>query len=120
MSLAESVTEESERIDFLKSLISQFEPHDSDEDSGIFHALSLLRRALEEDLLKKESCEAIFNGEKPFYSDHFRVFRIPVFGKAYYLARNGDREYSVQARSFFGKKEPFDIYSDCEGLDNLD
>ncbi|OGJ19064.1 hypothetical protein A3K73_01965 [Candidatus Pacearchaeota archaeon RBG_13_36_9] len=126
MSLTESVTEETERIDALNSLIGQFKPGEGldgeyvgDEDSGIFHSLALLRIALEENLLKEESCKAIFSGEKPFYSEQFRFCKLPVGGRAYYLIRNGEC-YRIKIRNFFKAQEPFDIYRDCEGMDKLD
>lgn len=120
MGLAETVTEETERIDVLNSLIGHFKPHDSYDDSGIFHSLFLLRIALRESLLKRESSEDFFSGQRPFYSEHFRVFGLPVGGRAYYLAKGDCGNYNVKIKNFLKVQEPFNIYFDCEGINDLD
>lgn len=66
-------SETEKNLGILNSLISQFKPKDDGKykDSGIVHTLFMLKLATQNGVLKEKCYKALFNGERPFYSESF-------------------------------------------------
>lgn len=103
-------------IAMLKDLIDRLKLDGEDRtctDVAILYSLSMLKRAIETDMIKPEDYRGIFNREKPFYTERFRFW--PFGGEEYYFDRNCFRNkkgYRTKIK-IFNCLAPFDILNYC-------